>query len=178
MYAPRSAVHLQDRPCCVVPEHPLDCVSTMPASTAGLGIAAATPRASTSAGTAREGMHASNGTAPLKLRPLQAKCYMKQILMGLNYCHGHLVLHRDLKAANLLINNKGELKLADFGLARSYSEKNARKPAEAEAGLDEGAEKYTARVITLWYRWAQGCCPFHCWRCLQVEAVLSGVWAP
>ena len=78
---------------------------------------------------------------------------MRQLLQGLNYCHGHLVLHRDLKAANLLINNRGELKLADFGLARSYSEKNARKRGEADSGrAEEEPEKYTARVITLWYR--------------------------
>jgi serine/threonine protein kinase len=52
-------------------------------------------------------------------------------------CHRNNVLHRDLKGSNLLINNRGELKLADFGLARPFNDKIGR---------------YTNRVITLWYR--------------------------
>ena len=70
---------------------------------------------------------------------MQIKCYMKQLCNGLHQCHSRGILHRDLKASNLLINNQGQLKLADFGLARmmiSHSE----------------MPKFTNRVITLWYR--------------------------
>ncbi|KAL2941404.1 Cyclin-dependent kinase C-1 [Bienertia sinuspersici] len=56
-----------------------------------------------------------------KFCPAQIKCYMKQLLTGLHYCHVNHVLHRDIKAANLLVNNNGTLKLADFGLARFIS---------------------------------------------------------
>ncbi|KAJ1634811.1 kinase-like domain-containing protein [Pavlovales sp. CCMP2436] len=52
----------------------------------------------------------------------QIKCYLKQLLKGLHYCHSQKVLHRDIKGANLLINNQGELKLADFGLARPFDD--------------------------------------------------------
>eukprot|EP00019_Armaparvus_languidus_P012032 CAMPEP_0168584020 /NCGR_PEP_ID=MMETSP0420-20121227/2908_1 /TAXON_ID=498008 /ORGANISM="Pessonella sp." /LENGTH=306 /DNA_ID=CAMNT_0008618777 /DNA_START=281 /DNA_END=1201 /DNA_ORIENTATION=- len=67
----------------------------------------------------------------------QIKCYMLQLFEGLFFCHRNNVLHRDLKGSNLLINNKGELKLGDFGLARPYN---------AQIG------RYTNKVITLWYR--------------------------
>uniref|UniRef100_A0A8C6UH81 cyclin-dependent kinase n=1 Tax=Neogobius melanostomus TaxID=47308 RepID=A0A8C6UH81_9GOBI len=43
------------------------------------------------------------------------KIFLFQILRGLSYCHKRKVLHRDLKPQNLLINDRGELKLADFG---------------------------------------------------------------
>ncbi|XP_021772253.1 cyclin-dependent kinase C-2-like isoform X2 [Chenopodium quinoa] len=68
----------------------------------------------------------------------QIKCYMRQLLMGLHYCHVNKVLHRDIKGANLLIDNKGTLKLADFGLARFFA--------------NEHNGNLTNRVITLWYR--------------------------
>uniref|UniRef100_A0A7S2CHM1 Protein kinase domain-containing protein n=1 Tax=Haptolina brevifila TaxID=156173 RepID=A0A7S2CHM1_9EUKA len=68
----------------------------------------------------------------------QIKCYMKQLLEGLAYCHAQKVLHRDIKGSNLLISNDGQLKLADFGLARAYD--------------NEKPKVYTNRVITLWYR--------------------------
>ncbi|XP_011001898.1 PREDICTED: cyclin-dependent kinase C-2-like isoform X1 [Populus euphratica] len=68
----------------------------------------------------------------------QIKCYMRQLLTGLHYCHINQVLHRDIKGSNLLIDNEGNLKLADFGLARSFS--------------NEHQSNLTNRVITLWYR--------------------------
>ncbi|KAL3578169.1 hypothetical protein D5086_019673 [Populus alba] len=66
------------------------------------------------------------------------KCYMQQLLRGLEHCHKHGVLHRDIKGSNLLINNDGVLKIADFGLATSYQ-------------LDQSLP-LTSRVVTLWYR--------------------------
>lgn len=65
---------------------------------------------------------------------------MNQLLNGLYYIHSNNVLHRDMKAANILITKNGTLKLADFGLARAFS-KNRGQP-----------NRYTNRVVTLWYR--------------------------
>ncbi|KAJ1617182.1 kinase-like domain-containing protein [Pavlovales sp. CCMP2436] len=68
----------------------------------------------------------------------QIKCYMKQLLEGMHYVHANNVLHRDIKGANLLLNNRGELKLGDFGLARRFDR--------------DKVEHFTNRCITLWYR--------------------------
>ena len=65
------------------------------------------------------------------------KSFMFHLLQGLQFCHSHNVLHRDLKPQNLLISKSGELKLADFGLARAF-------------GLPK--ERFSAEVVTLWYR--------------------------
>ncbi|XP_020576967.1 cyclin-dependent kinase G-2-like isoform X3 [Phalaenopsis equestris] len=67
----------------------------------------------------------------------EVKCLMLQLLSGVKYLHDNWVLHRDLKTSNLLLNNRGELKICDFGLARQYG--SPLKP-------------YTHLVVTLWYR--------------------------
>ncbi|EYU43019.1 hypothetical protein ABFS82_04G121100 [Erythranthe guttata] len=75
---------------------------------------------------------------PAKFTEPQVKCYMKQLLSGLEHCHNNGVLHRDIKCSNLLIDNEGVLRIADFGLA-SFFDPQRKRPM-------------TSRVITLWYR--------------------------
>ncbi|KAF9450218.1 Pkinase-domain-containing protein [Macrolepiota fuliginosa MF-IS2] len=84
----------------------------------------------------------------VKLQPSHIKLYMKQLLEGTEYMHRNHILHRDMKAANLLISNTGALKIADLGLARSFD------PNVTRGGLDpRGRErKYTNCVVTRWYR--------------------------
>ncbi|PNY27383.1 Serine/threonine-protein kinase [Tolypocladium capitatum] len=78
----------------------------------------------------------------------QIKCYMKQLLKGLCYLHDNHILHRDMKAANLLINNQGILQIADFGLARHYD----GPTPQAGRPMGDGRRDYTGLVVTRWYR--------------------------
>ncbi|XP_067880427.1 cyclin-dependent kinase 20 isoform X3 [Heterodontus francisci] len=74
-------------------------------------------------------------------RPLtesQVKGYMMMLLKGVAFCHENSIMHRDLKPANLLISSTGHLKIADFGLARVFS--------------NEGDRLYSHQVATRWYR--------------------------
>eukprot|EP01125_Pyxidicula_operculata_P012913 TRINITY_DN4251_c1_g3_i5.p1 TRINITY_DN4251_c1_g3~~TRINITY_DN4251_c1_g3_i5.p1 ORF type:complete len:521 (+),score=174.19 TRINITY_DN4251_c1_g3_i5:676-2238(+) len=67
----------------------------------------------------------------------EVKCILNQLLLGMEYLHENWILHRDIKTSNLLLNNRGILKIADFGLARPYG-----SPLRV----------YTHVVVTLWYR--------------------------
>ncbi|VVC41015.1 Hypothetical protein CINCED_3A005943 [Cinara cedri] len=71
----------------------------------------------------------------------EIKQVIQQMLNGLYYIHSNKILHRDMKAANVLITKVGTLKLADFGLARAFSAQKNGQP-----------NRYTNRVVTLWYR--------------------------
>lgn len=79
-------------------------------------------------------MDSARGTP---LMPDLVRSYLFQLLHGVDTCHTHRIIHRDLKPQNVLLNRTGELKLADFGLARTYA-----IPLRV----------YTHEVVTLWYR--------------------------
>uniref|UniRef100_A0A0E0L246 Cyclin-dependent kinase D-1 n=1 Tax=Oryza punctata TaxID=4537 RepID=A0A0E0L246_ORYPU len=71
------------------------------------------------------------------LSPADTKSYIQMMLKGLAFCHKKWVLHRDMKPNNLLIGADGQLKLADFGLARIF-------------GSPE--RNFTHQVFARWYR--------------------------
>lgn len=64
----------------------------------------------------------------------EIKGYLKQMLLGIKFCHDNNVLHCDISPQNILLNKNGILKLADFGLATKKI----------------GMKRKTA--VTLWYR--------------------------
>ena len=73
-------------------------------------------------------------------RPLEKEeiwKFSRQLLLAIKYSHENRILHRDLKPQNLLIDHEGNLKIADFGLARSFT---------------YPMQPLTHEVVTLWYR--------------------------
>ncbi|KAJ3215108.1 serine/threonine protein kinase, CMGC, CDC2/CDK sub [Dinochytrium kinnereticum] len=74
----------------------------------------------------------------VRFNPSQIKSYTKQLLEGTRHLHANNILHRDMKTANILVDNRGNLKIADFGLARAYH--------------PTSHNNYTNCVVTRWYR--------------------------
>lgn len=70
------------------------------------------------------------------LEPARIKSLMHQILCGIDFLHSNRVIHRDLKPQNILVDEGGRVKIADFGLARIY----------------DFNMRLTTMVVTLWYR--------------------------
>lgn len=69
--------------------------------------------------------------------PSEVKTLLRQLVSGVAFLHANAIMHRDLKTSNILLNNRGQLKLADFGMARYIP------PPDAPL---------TQLVVTLWYR--------------------------
>ena len=74
-------------------------------------------------------------TAPLTLDAVRK--VMKGLLKAIDILHGKMILHRDIKPDNILIDKRGQLKLADFGLAKKVSFLQPRK---------------SNSIVSLWYR--------------------------
>lgn len=67
----------------------------------------------------------------------EIKTLLMQLLSAIALCHDNWIVHRDLKTSNLLMNNRGQIKVADFGLARTFG---------------DPLGDMTQLVVTLWYR--------------------------
>ncbi|KAH8090585.1 putative cell division cycle 2 [Filobasidium floriforme] len=76
-------------------------------------------------------------TMPHPFLQSEVKTLMMQLLSAVAHCHSNWILHRDLKTSNLLLTNRGQIKVADFGLARKFG---------------DPLGEMTQLVVTLWYR--------------------------
>jgi len=88
-----------------------------------------------------------HGCSPF--RESEVKRLMIQLLKALSFLHSRHVLHRDLKLSNLLYNHRGELRIADLGLARRVGASYVGEK------IDDSTESHsclTPKVVSLWYR--------------------------
>jgi len=69
---------------------------------------------------------------------LEIRYIMYEVLQGISYLHSHNVMHRDIKCSNILLNNQGEIKIADFGMGTIFQPNKLFKNSQT--------------VVTRWYR--------------------------
>ncbi|KAK0167128.1 hypothetical protein PV327_004565 [Microctonus hyperodae] len=89
-----------------------------------------------------------------RLTPKEARRFFRQIISALDFCHSHNICHRDLKPENLLLDEKNNIKIADFGMASlqpagSMLETSCGSPHYACPEVIRG-EKYDGRKADVW----------------------------
>ena len=89
-----------------------------------------------------------------RLAEPQARHFFVQILSAVKYCHSQGVVHRDLKAENLLLDSEGSIKLADFGFSNYFEEESllstfCGSPPYAAPELFEG-KQYVGSKVDIW----------------------------
>ncbi|XP_054165364.1 serine/threonine-protein kinase BRSK2-like isoform X2 [Oppia nitens] len=89
-----------------------------------------------------------------RLTPKEARRFFRQIISALDFCHSHSICHRDLKPENLLLDDKNNIKIADFGMASlqmegSMLETSCGSPHYASPEIIRG-EKYDGRQADVW----------------------------
>jgi len=89
-----------------------------------------------------------------RLNEMEACKFFQQIISGIEYLHKLRIVHRDLKPENLLLDNKKEIKIADFGLSNLYSKGELLKtacgsPCYAAPEMIAG-KKYSGLMVDIW----------------------------
>lgn len=89
-----------------------------------------------------------------RLSENEAVGFFQQIIMGLEYCHRHLICHRDLKPENLLLDKYRNVKIADFGMASLQPpsvmlETSCGSPHYASPEVIKGI-KYDGKLSDIW----------------------------
>lgn len=115
--------------------------------------------------------------------------YFRQIIDGVEYCHQNLVCHRDLKLENILVDEKGQIKICDFGLSNFMKDGQFLKTscgslfyAAPEILL---AQNYTGSEVDIWscgvilYAMLTGSLPFQdADKSVVVESIVNGTYSP
>ena len=92
-----------------------------------------------------------------EIEPLKVRLYMAQLVAALHHVHALDGVHRDLKPANVLVSRKGNLKLCDFGLARTVKQNHGTEVEQEGAPVDPSkppplVPQMTNYVVTRWCR--------------------------
>ncbi|ESO02651.1 hypothetical protein HELRODRAFT_66187 [Helobdella robusta] len=106
-----------------------------------------------------------------KMKEKEARAKFRQIVSAVQYCHKKLILHRDLKAENLLMDGDFNIKIADFGFSNEFSHGSkldtfCGSPPYAAPELFQGRKKYDGPEVDVWslgvilYTLVSGSLPF------------------